>query len=593
MDRDLSGGHQADSPIFPPGPQTPGAGSQPACAPYPEAVYQRPRASLGRVLDDLGDSLLELVAGDPAHDGEIGGIVIHDPDDEPVQPPAALVLGVGVPPPALPGLVRSVGRQGAVGLIVRAPVAMSPTLDTAVREAGLALLGLRRGATWGQLTALLRSLLAEGDIGPAEAESIGGLPSGDLFAVANAVSALLDAPVTIEDRSSRVLAFSGRQDEADSSRVETIIGRQVPERYARTLTELGVFRQLYRDHLPVVVDPADLGADTVSKQRVAIAVRAGDEVLGSIWAAMDGEVTAERSAALQDSAKLVALHMLRVRAGADVQRRLRTDLVSTALEGGVGARDALSRLGLAGKQVVVLAAALRAEHSGVRLSSDLPAGSIPGETSDQTGALERLADALSVHLAASVPGSAVAVVGGIAYGLLPVGAGTQGSEPEQRAGRLAEEFCERVGSRLPLVVGVGGVGDDVRGVTESRATATRALRVLREGHAVRRVARLPDVHAQSLLLELRDLAAARGERPVGPVARLLEYDEQNDSDLAESLEAWLDALGDIRAAATALFIHPNTLRYRLRRLEEVSGLDLADPEQRFAAMLQLRILAPR
>lgn len=55
---------------------------------------------------------------------------------------------------------------------------------------------------------------------------------------------------------------------------------------------------------------------------------------------------------------------------------------------------------------------------------------------------------------------------------------------------------------------------------------------------------------------------------------------------------WLDTPGDVRAAA-ALFIHPNTLRYRLRRLEEVSGLDLADPEQRFAAMLQLRILARR
>ena len=574
-----SAGHQAGRLAF-----------WPVGEPYSESVSQRPRASLGRVLEDLGDSFLELVAGDPEHEGEIGGIVIHDPDDEPVQPPAALVLGVGVRSAALPNLVRAAGRQGAVGLIVRAPVAMSPALETAVREAGLALLGLRRGATWGQLTALLRSLLAEGDIRPAEAESIGGLPSGDLFAVANAVGALLDAPVTIEDRSSRVLAFSGRQDEADSSRVETIIGRQVPERYAKMLTELGVFRELYREHRPVVVNPADLGADAVSKQRVAIAVRAGDEVLGSIWAAMDGEVTPERSAVLQDSAKLVALHMLRVRAGADVQRRLRTDLVSTALEGGVAARDALSRLGLEGKQVVVLAAALRGERPAeLPLTPAQPVGGAGGETGD----LERVADALSVHLSASMPNSAVAVVGGIAYGLLAVVAGARASEPEERAARLAEEFCERVGSRLPIVVGVGGVGDDVRGLTESRATATRVLRVLREGHAARRVARLPDVHAQSLLLELRDLAAARGERPVGPVARLLAYDERNDSNLAETLEAWLDALGDVRAAASALFIHPNTLRYRLRRLEEVSGLDLGDPEQRFAAMLQLRILAPR
>jgi hypothetical protein len=305
---------------------------------------------------------------------------------------------------------------------------------------------------------------------------------------------------------------------------------------------------------------------------------------------MDGEVTPERTAVLQDAAKLVALHMLRVRAGADVQRRMRTDLVSTALEGGVGARDALSRLGLAGKQVVVLAVALRAEHpagvaAGVPTGADTAAG--------DTGDLERVADAFSVHLSASVPSSAVAVVGGIAYALLPVTAVAQGSEPEERAARLAEEFCERIGSRLPTVVGIGGVGTDVSGLTASRATATRVLRVLRDGYASSRVARLPDVHTQSLLLELRDLAAARGERPVGPIARLLEYDERNDSGLAETLEAWLDALGDVRAAAAALFIHPNTLRYRLRRLEEVSGLDLTDPEQRFAAMLQLRILAPR
>ncbi|MER7070267.1 helix-turn-helix domain-containing protein [Terrabacter sp. NPDC000476] len=548
-------------------------------------MSQRPRASLGRVLQDLGDSFLELVAGDAEREREIGGIVIHDPDDEPVHPPGALVLGVGVPRAALPGLVRDAGRRGATGVVVRAPVATDAALDAAVQEAGLALLGLRRGATWSQLTALLRSLLAEDDIGPAEAESIGGLPSGDLFAVANAVGALLDAPVTIEDRSSRVLAFSGRQDEADSSRVETIIGRQVPERYAKMLTEMGVFSQLYREHRPVVVDPADLGADAVNMQRVAIAVRAGDEVLGSIWAAMDGEVTPELTAVLQDSAKLVALHMLRVRAGADVQRRLRTDLVSTALEGGVGARDALSRLGLAGTPVVVLAATLRAEHPDA-----LPVGHGGSGGGTRSGDLERVADALSLHLSASSPGSAVAVVGGIAYGMLAVVAGT---EPEERAARLAEEFCERVGSRLPIVVGIGGVGADVRGVTDSRETATRVLRVLREGHAAQRVARLADVHAQALLLELRDLAAARGERPAGPVARLLAHDEANDSDLTGTLAAWLDALGDIRAAAGALFVHPNTLRYRLRRVEEVGGIDLADPEQRFAAMVQLRLLAPR
>jgi hypothetical protein len=541
-------------------------------------VTHRPRASLGRVLDDLGDTLLELIHGDPENPAEIDGVVIHDPVDEPHYPPHALVLGVAVTAADLVPLTHDLGRRGVVGLVVRAPVALTPEIREAVDESGVALLGIRRGATWAQLSALLRSLLAEDDIGVGEPESLGGLPAGDLFAVANAVAALLDAPITIEDRSSRVLAFSGRQDEADASRVETIIGRQVPERYARMLTEHGVFRDLYREDKPVVVDPHELEFDDITKQRVAIAVRAGDQVLGSIWAVMDGEVTEERTAALQDAAKLVALHLLRVRAGADVQRRLRTDLVGTALEGGTGAQDALRRLGLAGRNVVVLAAAVRED----------PDRGARGEQ-DRAAELERLADAFAVHLTSAVPTAAVAAVSGVVWALVPVS--PPGDDPEERAVRIATDFCERVGVGLPTVVAIGGVAGDVSGVTRSRVTANRVLRVLGDGHVNLRVARLEDVQTQALLLELRDLAATRGEGPVGPIAILLAHDERGAGGLIETLEAWLDAFGDVTAAAAALFIHPNTLRYRLRRITELSGLDLTDPEQRFAAMLQLRILA--
>ena len=123
--------------------------------------------------------------------------------------------------------------------------------------------------------------------------------------------------------------------------METILGRQVPERYTRILNERGVFRELHRSDLPVFISPIPDGQDAFSMPRVAIAVRAGDEVLGSIWAAVPGPLSDERADAFGDAAKLVALHMLRVRAGADVQRRLRADLLSSALEGGTGARDAL------------------------------------------------------------------------------------------------------------------------------------------------------------------------------------------------------------------------------------------------------------
>jgi hypothetical protein len=540
---------------------------------------------LHRVLDDLGWTLLELVCGVAGADSdEIGGVVIYDPVDEPALPRRALVLGVGVHAAAdTAALLVSLGKHDVGGLVLRSPVMVTDEVTTAVAASGVPLLGLTRGASWAQLAALLRSLLAEGDVGEDGAETLGGIPSGDLFSVANAVAALIDAPVTIEDRSSRVLAFSGRQDEADPSRVETILGRQVPERYSRLLTERGVFRDLYRSEQPVFVEPpTDRGAlPEFTLPRAAVAVRAGDEVLGSIWAVVREPLSADRAQTMCDAARLVALHLLRIRAGADVSRRLRADLVSTALEGGMGAFEAVGRLGLSDQPVVVLALAV-AE---------------PAERA-------RLADGLAMHLSAIHPRCAAALVGDVAYGLIPVtadGPGSDGTEGELRAVRIATDFLDRVGDRSRPVIGIGQVAFDAASLPAARACADRALRVLRAGVAGsggtgtgggRRVARLADVHAEALLMELRDLAAAHGDRPTGPVARLSAYDAEHGTNLVETLRAWLDAFGDVAAASAAMFVHTNTFRYRLRRLAEVSGIDLADPEQRFAAMLQLRAIYP-
>jgi len=128
-------------------------------------VTNRPRASLGRVLDDLGATLLELVHGDPDRPAEIGGIVILDPLDEPVLPSHALVLGVGLhEPDRIADVLRDLGRQQAAGLVVRSPIAAGDLLAAAVAESGVALLALTRGASWDQLAVLLRKRRGDADI---------------------------------------------------------------------------------------------------------------------------------------------------------------------------------------------------------------------------------------------------------------------------------------------------------------------------------------------------------------------------------------------------------------------------------------------
>ncbi|MGA8258260.1 MAG: helix-turn-helix domain-containing protein [Nocardioides sp.] len=531
------------------------------------------RATLGRVIDDLGETLLETLAGTVRPSRPISGVVIHDPLDVITPPTDTLLLGVGLADPLeLATLLRA---PGTAAVVVRLPLEVDSALRAAADESDAVLLGLTRGASWAQVAALLRSMLAVDDVGGGASDSLAGLPAGDLFAVANAIASLIAAPITIEDRSSRVLAFSGDHHDADSGRIATILGRQVPEHFRRSLEEQGIFRRLYADDEPLFL--ASIPGTELS--RAAVRVRAGDEILGSIWAAVDGPLSAERSQAMVEASKLVALHLLRARAGADVERRLRSDLVATLLEGGPGAGEAASRLGVSATPLCVLALATRPEAPLADSGHDSPAAELD---------FQRIAAAFAMHLTAVHPKSAVAPVGGVVYGLLPVSSTGDDLLPS-RALAIATEFVDRLDRKASAVVGIGRVVTDRTALPRSRHDADRALRVLRDGATPLRVARATDVHVEAMLLELGDLMERDGSGVTGPVARLLAYDRDHSSDMVETLRAWLDSFGDVNAAATAVHVHPNTFRYRLRRLSEVGEIDLGDPDARFAAMLQLRL----
>ncbi len=114
------------------------------------------------------------------------------------------------------------------------------------------------------------------------------------------------------------------------------------------------------------------------------------------------------------------------------------------------------------------------------------------------------------------------------------------------------------------------------------------MRAKRSG---RRVACIGDVGFDALLLEFGDMMAARGTIVGGPVARLAEYDAKHRTNLLDTLQAWLDAFGNVIEAAQAMWVHPNTFRYRLRRVAEVGQLDLEDADTRLSVMLQLRVRA--
>ena len=74
------------------------------------------------------------------------------------------------------------------------------------------------------------------------------------------------------------------------------------------------------------------------------------------------------------------------------------------------------------------------------------------------------------------------------------------------------------------------------------------------------------------------------------VAPLVDYDEQYETDLVRTLESFLDADGNVARTAERLFTHRHTIRYRLERVRELSGLDVSSTDGRERLSLGLKAM---
>ena len=77
------------------------------------------------------------------------------------------------------------------------------------------------------------------------------------------------------------------------------------------------------------------------------------------------------------------------------------------------------------------------------------------------------------------------------------------------------------------------------------------------------------------------------------VEPLLTYDREHRSDLVRTLRVYLATGANASEAADRLFLHRNSLLYRLMRIGEMTGLDLKDPRARLALQLGLLSLERR
>ncbi|WP_371800915.1 helix-turn-helix domain-containing protein [Streptomyces sp. NBC_01732] len=552
--------------------------------------------SLERILGLIDPGMLDVVVAPRGTGVPVTDVVLHDPgeerEDDGARAAAGLILlavGVEAASPEALDVLRAADRAGAAAVVMR-PGARGPRAEL-VEAAGrgrTALLTRRPEQGWTEVLGRLRTALVHSD--PAGTTGVAGLRPGDLSGLANTVAALVGGAITIEDPQSRVLAYSRLDHEPDPMRRLTILGQEVPRWRVDELRASGFFRTLWSTE-----DVVRLPADDRYAERLAIAVRHGSEVLGSIWAAADGRPLAEdAAAALRTAARAAVPHLSHHQTWGLAAARAREGAVHALLRGDVrSAREAGVTADRPYAVVVAEAYDGRGEeaYDGQGTSDGRGAGAPEGRGAGRAG--RRVLDVLALQAAAYRPGCVTARSGRRLYVLVPAGDGEAGP---------ARTLLASVRSvpRDVVLAGAGPVAAGPAGLPASREAAELVVRVLREraarlpaGEVRSAVAAYDEVVPEATVLRLLDRVEPLWGSLAGPVHAMVEHDRMHGSAYGDSVTAYLDASCDTGTAARRLNVHPNTLRYRLRRARELFGVDPADPAVRLLAEIGLRIAARR
>jgi len=263
-----------------------------------------------------------------------------------------------------------------------------------------------------------------------------------------------------------------------------------------------------------------------------------------------------------------AMEMARSKAVREAEKRLHGDLLTALLQGTLEPRDALLWVQAMGLDP-------RRHHVALRF-----AWSSPSPPSRRR--LETLVNGEVARLGLPVIVSPMGVEV-VCFCQVP-----EDQRPPQPALELVGgvlEHARQENAGAPVRCGVGSPAPDLTAWRLSFRQAGQALEMARRLGASRPLY-FPDLSVYRLLLQIEhdpELVAFQ-EEILGP---LLAYDHGDV--LIQTLKAYFEHHGNLSQTAEALFIHRNTLLYRMERIAEITGLDLDNPETRLAVQLALHV----
>lgn len=369
--------------------------------------------------------------------------------------------------------------------------------------------------------------------------------TGDYQELVDEISALLDAPATLENRDFGLVAFGAHDSDDDSAmdpvRTRSILTRRSTPAVRAWFEGFGITRATGPVRIPAAPEAG------VFRDRICLPVRHRGVVLGYVWLldADPGPTDEQLTAAMEVAARIGALLSDEARAGADLSREF-----GAVLTAGPGRQRDTA--------VAALGEALGQDAEGLHTVVCVT------PWVDDTPSVRGVASAAALATVAA-PGGA---------GPLSLAALVRLRAPDRLDPALSAADRLRTGAGPAAA---GGIATPRRGLDEltvSWREATAAARAARAEPGLGPVARWSAIGPYRLLTALPGTGDGPGDPAVAPLLT------PPHRELAHTAEVFLDRAGQAGRTAAALGIHRQTLYYRLSRIQQITGLDLNDGEDR-------------
>jgi sugar diacid utilization regulator len=232
------------------------------------------------------------------------------------------------------------------------------------------------------------------------------------------------------------------------------------------------------------------------------------------------------------------------------------------------------------------------DHNVMAIAFDLPGPQTPaaGGHADTAAQRQRIGESIEHFVATRAPD---AIVSARESEVVIVAAAPDEQGPAAMdARRLANACLARLAELFPaarVVIGVGGTCREPREVARSYAQAQRTTHTLKRLGRAGTVSAFGDLGILRLLLQVPDLAELRSFA-ADVLGKLAVHEQEHKSEYLTTLACYFRENNSPQRASRILHVHPNTVAYRVKRIEEITGLRLDNYTDRLIAQVALEIL---